>query len=200
MMHCIFRSLGAVLVCVTIASAAAAETIYKYRGADGRTIYSNRPIPGLDLIESLEHTSPPPAPASAPGDAAKRDAAAEKRITERLAVLDKAWAEVQEATRVLAAAEARLAEGATPQEQEGRSLVGPANPPPPESGGPTAPATPATGGPSGAASPAVGGPMGSRRGGGQQPEYRDRMIALEADVQAARKRLDAAWRRYNELR
>ena len=38
-----------------LAPAIAAETIYKYRRADGRMIYSNRPMPGVELIEAFEY-------------------------------------------------------------------------------------------------------------------------------------------------
>ena len=37
--------------CLLFAASAAAETIYKYRRADGRMIYGNRPIPGVELID-----------------------------------------------------------------------------------------------------------------------------------------------------
>jgi hypothetical protein len=42
--------------------------------------------------------------------------------------------------------------------------------------------------------------MGTRRGGGRNAEYAERMAELEADVRVARTRLDAALRNYNQLR
>jgi hypothetical protein len=42
--------------------------------------------------------------------------------------------------------------------------------------------------------------MGTSRGGGRNAEYRERLAVLEADVRAARARLELALRRYNELR
>lgn len=185
-------------VCLLLAFPAAAETIYKYRGADGRTTYSNRLIPGAELIEAFEYRFP--APAAAGGSAAQPAAVDDNRIKNHLAALDAAWSEVQAATRALAAAEARLGAGVEVQEGEGQALAGPATPAPPSAGGAQAPVAPAAGGPSQATSPSAGGPMGTRRGGGRNADYRDRMAALEADVQAARARLDAALRSYNQLR
>jgi len=185
-------------LCMLLVSAAGAETIYKYRRADGQMIYSNRPLAGVELIESFEYRLPKPAAMS--GDAAKYEAAGEERIKKYLAALEQAWSEVQAAHKALGAAEERRRAGVEPQEGESRALAGAAKPAPPAVGGPQSPAAPAAGGPSRAAPPAVGGPLGTRRGGGTQPEYRDRMESLQAEAEAARARLDAALRRYNELR
>jgi uncharacterized protein DUF4124 len=172
--------------CLALAFSAAAETIYKYRGPDGRTLYSNRLIPGAKLIESYEHAASAPAPHR---DPSKYEAEAESRIKERVAALDKAWSEVQDSGKALAAAEASLAAGAAPGEGEARGLGTPADTTPPQAGGPL-PAVP----------PAVGGRMSAGRGGGVSPEYQERVKALEAAVKTARTRNEAAWRRYNELR
>ncbi len=178
------------LVLLLLASTAAAQTVYKYRAADGKTTYSNRLIPGAELIETFEYRfDAPAAPRAARPDASKADAAAEARINKHLAALDTAWREVQDATKALAVAEERLSAGVGPLEEEGRSLAGPA-----------VPALPAAGGPRAAAPPAVGGPMGTRRGGGRNADYADRMADLEAEVRKARARLDAALRNYNDLR
>lgn len=193
----VFRA-GALLVCLLSAFAAAAETIYKYRGADGRTTYSNRLLPNAELIEAFEYKFPEPAAAA--GSAGQAAAGDDSRIKNHLAALDAAWGEVQAATRALAAAEARLSAGVDVQEGEGQALAGPATPAPPSAGGPQASVAPAAGGPSPTAAPAAGGPMGTRRGGGRNADYRDRMGALEAAVQSARARLDAALRNYNQLR
>lgn len=196
-----------------LASVAGAETIYKYRDAGGKTTYSNRLIPGAELIEAFEYRFS--APVAAPqGNANQSDAAGEARIRKHLAALDAAWAEVQEATKAFAVAEERLRAGVEPLEGEGVALGGAATQVAPEVGGPQASAAPGAGGPqppaapgpgqtaaqAAAASRAVGGPLGTRRGGGRNPEYLERMAALEANVKAARARLDAALRRYNQLR
>jgi hypothetical protein len=187
----------AFLAGVLLASAAAGETIYKYRAADGRMTYSNRLLPGAELIETFDYRFA--APAAADPNAAKAGAAVNERMKVHLTELEKAWSEVQDARSALASAEARLT-GVEPLDEEGRSLAGPSSPAPPPVGGPRAPAVPAAGGAAPAASPAVGGAMGARRGGGRSAEYRDRKASLEAEVQAARTRLDTALRSYNQLR
>ncbi|MEO8145589.1 MAG: DUF4124 domain-containing protein [Betaproteobacteria bacterium] len=189
---------GACVVCLLLASAAAGETIYKYRGADGRTTYSNRLLPNAELIEAFEYKFPEPAATA--GSTAPSAAEGDSRIKNHLAALDAAWSEVQAATKALALAEARLSAGVEVQEGEGQALAGPAKAAAPFAGGPQAPAAPAAGGPTQAALPAAGGPMGTRRGGGRNADYQSRMAVLEAGVQAARARLDAALRNYNQLR
>jgi hypothetical protein len=192
---------------------AAAETVYKYRRADGSVEYSNRLLLGRELIETFEYKFAAPSTVPAGSGSSKSDAEGEARIKKHLDNLQAAWTEVQEATRALADAEARLAAGVGPLESEGTSLAGPApippgtTPPPgvlvpipPAVGGPQTPVPPAAGGPLPAPPPGAGGPMGTRRGGGRNPEYLARMEALEAGVRAARARLDAALRRYNEMR
>ena len=185
--------------CLLLASAVGAETVYKYRHPDGKVTYSNKRLAGLELIETFDVRYPAPAP-KAVASARVATPADEARIKKRLAALDAAWQEVQDATTALNGAEARFAAGVAPFEEEGVSLAGPATPAPSEVGGPQAAATPAVGGPQPAASPAVGGPMGTRRGGGRNADYHYRMGLLEADVVKARARLDTALRQYNELR
>lgn len=172
--------------CLALASAAAAETIYKYRGTDGRTVYSNSPVPGARLIEKYEHEASAPAPHR---DPTKYEVDTESRIKERLSALDQAWREAQESGKALAAAEARLAAGATPGDGETRGMATPSDSAPPAVGGPPAPVP-----------PAVGGRLNPGRGGGVSPEYQARIEALEAAVRAARARNEAAWRAYNQLR
>jgi len=183
-----------------LSSAAAAETIYKYRLPNGQMTYSNRLLRDAELIETFDYRFAPPAAPdrSAPKAAAKADA----NMKLHLARLDIAWSEVQAATRALAAAEARQAAGEAPLPGESGAFAGPpaAALPPPEAGGPQAPAPQAVGGPAPAASPAVGGPMGTQRGGRRNGEYVERMARLDAEVFNARARLDAALKAYNQLR
>jgi hypothetical protein len=193
-----------------LATAVAGETIYKYRQPDGRTVYSNRVIPGAMLLETFEYEFSQPA--GIQGDAEKRRLEAEERIRAHLAALEQAWNELQEARQALAAAEQRLRAGVEPLGDEPMQIVGPheraapteggpAGPAPPAVGGPQKPAPPAVGGPQKPAPPAVGGPLGTRHGGGgRSPAHEERMAALEADVKAAQERLDEALRRYNSLR
>jgi hypothetical protein len=182
-----------------LAFAAAGETIYKYRQADGQVIYSNRPISGAVLLEQFNYE--PPARARIDGGPDKSLLDAEQRISKQLAAQEEAWNEVQEARQALWRAEERLRAEIGPLEDEPRQLAGTADAPPPAAGGPTAPAPPAVGGPQPPAPPAVGGAMGRRQGGGgRSPEFHERTTALEADVRAAQERFDAALRRYNALR
>jgi hypothetical protein len=207
----IFRA-AALFICLLLASAAAAETVYKYRRADGQTTYSNRVLPGLELIETFEYRFT--AAAAVDPNAAKSGNEADARMKQHLSALDKAWSEVQNATKALAAAEARLTAGAGPLAGEEVSLGGPEALSPSDIGGAQAPVPPAVGGAqppaapkpgetlaqAAAASRAVGGPMGTRRGGGRNAEYGERIAGLESDVQKARARLDAALNAYNQLR
>jgi len=174
------------IACLLLASAAAAETIYKYRRADGQMIYSNRRLPGLELIEAFEYRIPPPAARVPSASEKKAAAASEERIAKHLSALDAAWSEVRAATSALEAAEKRQAAGVEPLPGDRQGVAVDAAPP-------------VAGGVPGTAPPAVGGSMSGRRGR-PSPEYVARLEALEADVQAARARLDAALRRYNELR
>jgi hypothetical protein len=179
MMAGMFARMALLVACLVFAAAAAAETVYKYRRADGRTLYSNRLIQGLELIETFEYRfEPPPAAAAGSEEAAARRAEISRRIERRLADLQQGWDEVQEAQKALAAAEEKLGAGAEPLEEERFIMRGPMAP----------------------KSPAVGGPKGQRLGGGVRQEYFERQQKLQADVDAARARLDAALRRYNQLR
>jgi Domain of unknown function (DUF4124) len=208
------RIRACVLLSCLFALTVDAETVYKYRAADGTVTYSNRQLRNAELIETFEYKIPaatPAAPRSAPPQAGIES---DKRMKVHLSALNKAWDEVQSATRALAAAESRLAAGDAPLEPEGTSLGGPVALAPSEIGGPQAPASPAAGGPQPPATPqkgqtqaqahaaaqAVGGPMGTRRGGGRNAEYFERRSVLEADVAKARTRLDRALSDYNQLR
>lgn len=180
---------------------AAGDTIYKYRRADGRTIYTNQPLAEGVLIETFEYRFPEPASAHTEPDKDKQRLEAEERIRGHLSALEQAWQELEDAKLAFAQAEQRLRAGAELREDEARQLGGAAQPAPPPAGGPQPPAPPAVGGPARPAPPAVGGPMGTRQsGGGRSPEHAARMQALEADVAAARARMEAAQRRYNALR
>jgi len=190
--------IAACLLIANAASAAGPVVIYKYRGADGKMQYSDKPIKGGELIEAFEYTPPPPA--SPRPNTSKSDNAGEARIRKHLAELEAAWAEVQASGKALAEAEARRAAGVGPEEGETRMLSGPATPAPPSAGGPMTPAQPSEGGPTNPPPPSAGGPMGTRRGGGRNQAYFERQARLEATVEAARLRNQQAWARYNQLR
>jgi len=177
--------IAALLACLLLVAAAEADTVYKYRRPDGRTIYSNKLEPGLELIETFEYKFSGPAPARS--SAAQSDAEGEARITKRLDGLQSAWTEVQDARRELALAEERLRAGGEVQEGDRIGVV-------------TGAAPPAVGGVPNTGRPATGGTMRGAARSRAAPEYTERVEALESDVKAARARLDAALRRYNELR
>lgn len=177
------------LACVAFALPAAAETVYKYRNPDGTMTYSNRMLRNAELVETFEYNFPAaarPAPAGKPSNAG---AAVDERMKAHLAALDRAWFEVQDATKALAGAEARLAAGDAPLDGESTSL-----------GTAPAPVAPAVGGTGPATAPAAGGPMGTARGGGRNAEYFERQAMLELNVARARTRLDRALSNYNQLR
>jgi hypothetical protein len=178
--------IAALLACLLLSASAAAETIYKYRHADGRTVYSNRLEPGLELIETFEYKIPAPAAKAKPRAAPQCDAEGEARIKKQLDALQAGWTEVQEATRALALAEERLRAGQEPQAGDRECVTGGSAPP-------------AAGGVPASAAPTAGGAMSGRRGR-PSPEYVARMDALEAGVRTARERLDTALRKYNQLR
>jgi hypothetical protein len=171
--------------CLLLSAVAHADTVYKYRRADGRIVYSSTPIPGLELIESVEHKYPPVAP---PRESERKAAAeSEERIRTQQDRLQAAWDEVQEARRALAAAEERLRLGSEEQEGDRIGVV-------------TGAAPPAVGGVPRTQRPAAGGTMRGATRTRPSPEYVARVEALENDVKAARARLDEALRTYNQLR
>lgn len=197
----IIKPLLAALFVLLCAGEAAGVTIYKYQGVDGRTIFSDRPLAEGVLLEKFDYQFPEPAPAQTESEKKKQLFDAEERIRSYLNALDKAWQELQDARKALASAEERLRVGVEPKEGEATQLVGPRLLAPPARGGPQPPAPPARGGPQPAVPPAAGGTLGKRHGGGgRSAEYVARMEALEADVAAARARVDAAQLRYNSLR
>jgi len=191
---------SALLVLLICAGEVAGGTIYKYRTVDGRTVHSDRPLAEGVLLEKFEYKIPAASPAQNESEQKKR-LKAEERIRSRLRELDEAWRELQDAHAALETAEGRLRAEVEPVEGEPTQLVGPGALAPPPVGGPQHPARPAVGGPQAPASPAVGGPLGKRHGGGRRsPHYVARMEALEADVEAARVKVEAAQQRYNSLR
>jgi hypothetical protein len=191
------KLVAGILIALALASSASADTIYKYRQPDGHVVFSNRPLPDATLLETIDYP-PPPSAEGSPGKARPED---EERIRRNLAALEQAWQEVQDARVALAQAEERLRTGAEPIESEPQQLSGPSRLPPPAVGGRLPSAPPAAGGAQPSAPAAVGGPMGSRHGGGgRSAEFQQRQAQLEAGVKAAQERLDAALRRYNNLR
>src|SRR5262245_24849055 len=120
---------------LTDAALADTVTIYRYRDTDGRSHFSDTPIPGARLMEKFRYEMPVRQASGA--SMSKSDADGLIRIDKHLSALEAAWNEVQESERALAAAEQRRAAGAAPNENEvvGLASPGPAAPPP-SAGGP----------------------------------------------------------------
>jgi Domain of unknown function (DUF4124) len=120
-----------ILACVTLtfAAAASAQNIYRYVFPDGRVVYSDSPVPGAKLQGTVTPApppmSPPPGAAERPGSpsGASKDqgsAAPDDRVA-RLAAADR---EVQDATRALEDAKARVAAGQEPLPGERTGTAG----------------------------------------------------------------------------
>src|SRR5262245_3407468 len=121
-----------ILACGTLAFAAtaSAQNIYRYVFPDGRVVYSDSPVPGAKLQGTVAPAPPPPMspPASAaersgsPSGASKGEgsAAPDDRVA-RLAAADR---KVQDATRALEDARARLAAGQEPLPGERTGTAG----------------------------------------------------------------------------
>ena len=93
---------------------AAAQTVYRYVTPDGRTIFSDQPVPGARLQGTVAPPAPPAAqPAPAPVESRTPSAAA-KADESRAQRLRQATAEVDAATQALAQAKAQLQAGKEP--------------------------------------------------------------------------------------
>ena len=115
----------AAAACLGLAGLAQAQTLKKYVTPDGKTVYSDRPIPGAKEVGEV---APPPtvAPAdrSTAESAAQREAkdlkAAEQRIAERKASRER----IAAAEAKLEAAKRALAEGKEPLPGERKGTAG----------------------------------------------------------------------------
>lgn len=107
----------AFLLFFALLAPAAAQTVYRYVTPDGRTIFSDQPVPGAKLQGTV--TPPVQSPgASGPGEG-RRPAATDKAPTDNRAQrLRAATEEVEAATQALAQARAQLAAGKEPLEGE----------------------------------------------------------------------------------
>lgn len=120
------RLLG--LTLALLAAAAAAQTkIYQVRMPDGSILFTDSPPRGAQVISERD-VSLPPAPPPAPKAAAQQTqdaaAAADQRLRERSARLDKAFETVTQAEREVELAKQRLEIGREPQPGELLGKVG----------------------------------------------------------------------------
>jgi hypothetical protein len=89
-----------------------AQTIFKYVTPDGRTVYSDKPIPGARLVEELAPPPPvAPAAAAAPKAPAPKAGSTAKPAPSHSAVLDAAWREFNDAAAALEEAKRRAEAG-----------------------------------------------------------------------------------------
>ncbi|MCC6611296.1 MAG: DUF4124 domain-containing protein [Burkholderiales bacterium] len=89
-----------------------AQTVFKYVTPDGRTLYSDRPVPGARLVEAFAPPPPTtPAPSAAPKAPASRADATAKAAPDRTQGLDAAWREFNDAAAALQEANRRLEAG-----------------------------------------------------------------------------------------
>ena len=110
---------------VLLAASAAAQTVYRYVTPDGRTIFSDQPVPGAKLQGTVAPPAPPsgtPAPAS--GAAAAAPAPADRPGEARQQRLREATQEVEAATQALAQARSQLEAGKEPLEGERTGTAG----------------------------------------------------------------------------
>src|SRR5262245_38864900 len=101
---------------LSLAGAVAAQTVYRYVTPDGRTIFSDQPVPGAKLQGTVAPPAPPssqPAPPPRNSDA-RPSAPAESPGEARVQRLREATAEVEAATQDLAQARAALDAGKEP--------------------------------------------------------------------------------------
>jgi hypothetical protein len=111
------RTIVPALVAALAAGPAAAQDAFRFVLPDGRVVYSDQPVPGARLEATIVT---PPAPSS-PQPAATltpRQEALAKAADERLRRLTELTAEIQNAERDLAAANAALQAGIEPREGE----------------------------------------------------------------------------------
>ena len=112
----------AILLSVVLAAPVAAQTVYRYVTPDGRTIFSDQPVPGA----KLQGTVAPPAPVSnAPAPVESRAATPNQPPGDtRQQRMRDATAEVDAATLALAQARAALEAGKEPLPGERTGTAG----------------------------------------------------------------------------
>lgn len=150
------------------ATTVAAETVYKYRRADGTVVYSDAPVKDAKLVGRYM-LLPLPAREPATGKSANKegsintaDSGVDERARQRSRALEAADAEIKAADLALKAAQERQVAGEAPLPGE-RAGIG----------------------------------QGRSR---LRPEYFARQRQLSGEVEAARIRLEEAYRQRDELR
>jgi hypothetical protein len=115
---------AALLVLAALAVPAAAQTVYRYVTPDGRTIFSDQPVPGAKLQGTVAPPAPPSgAPAPAPVES-RTPSPAQPAGDTRAQRLREATQEVEAATQALAQARAQLEAGKEPLPGERTGTAG----------------------------------------------------------------------------
>ncbi|MCX7893508.1 MAG: DUF4124 domain-containing protein [Burkholderiales bacterium] len=119
------RLLPALLAAAAIASSAAAQSIFKYVMPDGRVVYSDKPVAGGRLDETLERAQPPDpaAVAAARARQAEREKALAEAAARRAQSLQEAEDDLRTWSRRLEEARARLEAGREPLPGERTGIV-----------------------------------------------------------------------------
>jgi hypothetical protein len=113
----------AFLLLFALLAPAAAQTVYRYVTPDGRTIFSDQPVPGAKLQGTV---TPPPQPAGAGAPVENRMPLATEKppADNRAQRLREATREVDVATQALAQARAQLEAGKEPLPGERTGTAG----------------------------------------------------------------------------
>ncbi len=113
------------LAAVLLAAPVAAQTVYRYVTPDGRTIFSDQPVPGARLQGTIAPPAPPSGAAPpAPVESRTPAAPAARPGDARVLRLREATAEVETATQSLAQARAQFEAGKEPLPEERTGTVG----------------------------------------------------------------------------
>ena len=108
----------AFLLLFALLAPAAAQTVYRYVTPDGRTIFSDQPVPGAKLQGTVTPPAQPSGP-TGPGESRRVPPATDAPAADNRAQrLREATQQVDAATQALAQARARLADGKEPLEGE----------------------------------------------------------------------------------
>jgi hypothetical protein len=113
----------AFLLLFALLAPAAAQTVYRYVTPDGRTIFSDQPVPGAKLQGTVTPPAPP-AGAGAPVESRMPVATDKPPADNRAQRLREATVEVEAATQALAQARARLDTGKEPLPGERTGTAG----------------------------------------------------------------------------
>ena len=115
----------AAALCLGLSAAASAQTLKKYITPDGKTVYSDTPVPGAKEVGEIK--PPPkvdPASRSQAQDAAQRDAKDVKALDKRLEDRATQRSRIEAAEAKLEEAKRALAEGKEPLPGERKGTAG----------------------------------------------------------------------------